>query len=144
MGMTRRQRQAVIRKLVSKWVGFFSIHYDILIDFKADCDEDDGQTMPQFLREEEKVVTALERGIVGERVWRAMLKRGNATGDKAMGECIDESAHYGRFKLRFYDALLRMEDDDDFMLFAGPTVLHECLHIVQWPLSSYCQTLEGK
>lgn len=140
----RTARRRFVRKICVQWMRYFRVTLDMGIKFEDEPPKDEGDHMPQYLREEEKVVTQLERAIIGEEAWAKMIKYRDhhAPGTMAMADV--DSSHYGRFTLSFYDTLMNIEDDDIFSLFATSVALHEMLHVVQSPLALYAETLETK
>ena len=150
--MTQKQKLAYFekcikdlrRKLLIDPKVVLTIRYVSIDEIPDEMASGPPQDLPELVKQEELLVTHLERVLCGEALYRRAVEAGfkhKKFGRLALAACIQNKAQYWNFAFEVYDRMLSVESDADFRALAYTTACHELLHIVCWPAFSYAQSL---
>jgi len=140
--MNQKQKIAHIVKTLSKWKDQLHIDPKTIIDVEivktpynpSDfCDK-------ESTRREETVVVAIQIAIMGLDTY---LDAYRASPDGILASIDTGRGEYGTYYLQIYENVMGL-DRDRFKQVVDSIILHECLHVVMFPLCSYAAWLESE
>lgn len=108
---------------------------------KVDRESKDDDLISESLKLEEMLISNLERVFIGPERYAKIIEIQTGEGG-CWAECDCDEGHYLWFRITYYQDLLDL-NGNEFEVMADRCALHECLHIVLWPLASYTENLQN-
>jgi hypothetical protein len=117
----------------------------ILVEFPESWVEGHRERVPpESIRKEELLVSQLERILLGEKQFALASAAASTLPNSGPLATVDESqAEYNRFTVTFYPELMNARNEA-FKTVAESCVVHEMVHVMLWPMTSYLFWLESE
>ena len=149
--MTNAEKIAYIMARITHWSKRFLLDPKIMIEVREATMEEAAeystteQTISELTKQEELLVSQLERIFMGEALSRNVFKTTSKQkqAKTPLATCHQERAEYWTYEVVVWPRLMEL-DGKEFKAVADSTIAHEMLHVMLWPLCSYAMSLEQR